>query len=369
MKQYLLSLIILFMLASCTTKESGWEVTVQGRVDLPGNGGVTIQAWSDTTQTELPAEWDAAAKTYKIKVRLSEPGFYRLNFFQSQTADVILNRSDLTVNLDAQGAVDVQGSPDLKVYEEVDRLQNAFQQSDLMIALNQAYGEAAERNDEAAMEEVRQTYLVEAGKVGDSIKLVLRSAMPSIAVIDVLNRNTLDADTHLKFFEEIAGAFPKDWVEYSLVKEFRDRVDKLKTTSIGATAPEIKLPDPDGKMVALSDFRGKYVLVDFWAKWCGPCRQENPNLVKAWNKFRTNNFQVIGVSLDRNRADWVQGIQEDGLDWIHISDLQYFNSEAAKSYNISAIPFSVLIDPKGVIVAKNLRGAELHATLEKYLTK
>jgi thiol-disulfide isomerase/thioredoxin len=103
--------------------------------------------------------------------------------------------------------------------------------------------------------------------------------------------------------------------------------------------------------------------VDFWAKWCGPCRQENPNVVKAFQKYNSKGFTVFGVSLDRSKQDWVKAINDDRLTWTHVSDLKYWQSEAAKTYNITGIPFSVLLDPNGVIIAKNLRGAELDEKL------
>jgi peroxiredoxin len=141
----------------------------------------------------------------------------------------------------------------------------------------------------------------------------------------------------------------------------------MKATAIGQPAPEIALPDPDGKIVKLSSMKGKYVLVDFWAKWCGPCRQENPNVVRVYNKYKDKGFTVFGVSLDRKREDWLQAIEQDQLTWTHVSDLKYWQSEAAKTYNITAIPFSVLLDPNGIIIDKNLRGAALERRLEQLL--
>jgi peroxiredoxin len=137
----------------------------------------------------------------------------------------------------------------------------------------------------------------------------------------------------------------------------------MAVTAIGQKAPEISLPDPEGKTVTLSSLKGKYVLVDFWAYWCKPCRNENPNVVKAYKQFKDKGFEVFGVSLDRNKEDWLSAIKEDGLTWTHVSDLKYFESQAALDYNINAIPFSILVDPDGVIIAKNLRGDALQKKL------
>jgi thiol-disulfide isomerase/thioredoxin len=113
--------------------------------------------------------------------------------------------------------------------------------------------------------------------------------------------------------------------------------------------------------------RGKYVLVDFWASWCAPCRQENPNVVNAFNRFENKNFTILGVSLDKTREAWLQAIHRDQLTWSHVSDLQYWNNAAAELYEVRSIPYNILIDPQGNIVAEDLRGEELHSTLAKVL--
>ena len=135
----------------------------------------------------------------------------------------------------------------------------------------------------------------------------------------------------------------------------------------GSLAPDFTQNDTDGKPVSLSSLRGKYVLVDFWASWCGPCRQENPNLVNAFNQYKDKNFTVLGVSLDRDRTKWLQAIGDDRLTWTHVSDLGFWNNAAAKLYKIQSIPQNFLLDPQGRIVAKNLRGEVLHNYLRELL--
>jgi thiol-disulfide isomerase/thioredoxin len=136
---------------------------------------------------------------------------------------------------------------------------------------------------------------------------------------------------------------------------------------IGLEAPEISMKMPNDSTLTLSSLRGKYILIDFWASWCGPCRKENPNVVKVYNKYKNKNFDILSVSLDQDKSAWIRAIQADNLTWNHVSDLQQWNSAAAAAYGVKGIPATFLLDKEGKVIAMNLRGEALESKLEEIL--
>jgi peroxiredoxin len=376
-----LCIMLLALCFSCATsgkEEKGdvpgtWYVTVKGKVGFPQQGKIVIQelkegggsGWQDTIQLK-------GNYTFAKKIKLTEPGYYRLNFYDKQTLNIILDKNDLEVNVDgnnAQGFYEVKGSPDLDLIKQVQEILGSVNNTPEMTKLNNDFTAAAQKQDQVKMGQLQDEYQTMIKKEHDKIAILMEARSPSLAVINLLQNNTLDKDKYYQTYLNVAEKLKKEWPDYSQSKNFVAFVDKLKATAIGQPAPEISLPNPEGQIVTLSSMKGKYVLVDFWAKWCGPCRQENPNVVKVFNKYKDKGFTVFGVSLDRKKEDWIQAIQQDGLTWTHVSDLKFWQSEAAKTYNISAIPFSLLLDPNGVIIDKNLRGPALEKRLAEILDK
>ncbi|WP_158995638.1 TlpA disulfide reductase family protein [Mucilaginibacter sp. L196] len=172
---------------------------------------------------------------------------------------------------------------------------------------------------------------------------------------------------HPETFEPLFNSLSIRLRNTEVGKSLAKRLDVTKKTGIGVTATDFSQSDVNGKMVSLSSFKGEYVLLDFWASWCGPCRAENPNVLKAYNRFKGKNFDILAVSLDNKKESWLKAIKDDGLPWTQVSDLQGWKNQVAGFYAISAIPQNFLIDPNGVIIATNLYGEALMKKLEELI--
>ena len=296
-------------------------------------------------------------------------GIYRQTFEQNGNFIWLPNdMKDINVNADWKdfGLYNVQtpGSSSLK------NLLKTFNDSLVVI---DSIKHLAQEMDPADSQFKKTTQNYEA-KVNNAVSYVLKyadttaSAGVAIYAMGILQQKQADTAELKPVISRLNDRFASNAEIRKISAGYFDYIRKLTSTYlVGRDAPEFSLPDTSGKAVPLKSFRGKYLLVDFWASWCTPCRHENPNVVKAFKTYRNKNFTILGVSLDKERSEWVNAIQEDKLNWNHVSDLKEWHSDVLKLYSIEGIPFNVLIDPQGKIIGQNLRGKGLQDTLARFL--
>lgn len=358
----------LWALWSCSTSEKNVDgVKLSGKVRQPIAGEVIKIEKLGTTELEVVStiELDGEGE-FVIGVTVDQPSFYRINFYDRQYLNLILTGEEAEVKLEVdgdrpQGFSQVSGSTDTQLLTEIDELANKTQ-SDIQM-LNTEAVEARARGDVNALQDITQQYYYIQQKNLNALKKKLIDSAPSLAALYGLN--SIDINNEFAFVDSLATKFENSIPHNPHVISLMQRVEALRKLAIGSPAPEIALPNPNGEVLSLSSLKGNYVLVDFWAAWCRPCRMENPNVVRMYNEYKDRNFEILGVSLDKTKEAWLKAIADDGLTWKHISDLRYFQSEAAREYQINAIPATYLIGPDGNIVAKNLRGASLEAKLKE----
>ena len=226
-------------------------------------------------------------------------------------------------------------------------------------ALNQKYNEIQSSPKRDSLSAI----IISEFRANDSLqKISLKSQMEKhpASLAWIFFQDKLDMTSDFDIIDKIDAATFKAYPENQYVRQYHKQVEVERKTAIGASAPDIALTDPEGNIRKLSSLKGKVVLIDFWASWCGPCRKENPNVVAMYNKYHEKGFEIYSVSLDKERNSWLAAIAKDKLVWPdHVSDLKYWKSAGAAAYGVTSIPFTVLVDKKGKIVAKKLRGEEL----------
>ena len=381
--------IVLFftLFASCDQKKEteskpgSFTYSISGKVLNAAGEYVYLEQIRDKSWIVLDSTELKDKTFFEFSGTADEIDIYRLRLAQNVFLPIILNSDKITLTVNAQDPFTTAvftGSKDNETYA-------AFNKK--MIELNKAHSRLTVMLD--SMKNVAATSSIVATNCMNEIKGV--EAETKSYVHTAVEQNTaspvvfsmlsyIDFENDFPFVEAVTTKIKQQQPNHKYTASLVDNVSQYKLylaqkqakensnpAAIGKEAPEFALPDTKGKMVRLSSFRGKYILLDFWASWCGPCRQESPNVVRAYNKYKGSKFDILSVSLDNDKAAWLKAIDKDGLTWTHVSDLTAWESSVVKLYQVEGIPATFLLDPNGIVVARDLRGEELDKKLEELL--
>jgi len=347
---------------------------IHGKVKVPNQGMVVLQKMENSGIKGIDSVKLGKDNTFEFKGKITEQGFYRLNLFNKQQLMLVLDKGEqVEITADgneAKGAFTVKGSPGTDYLTRINRLKEDFEAK--ATQMNQEFTVANQKQDVAAQQKIQEQFTALQKANVTAVKKLIDEMGTSLVSLYATNFLNVEEEADFAYLSRLAGKFEKEAPHTSYAKDFIKQVKDLEKKrasmpTIGKQAPEITLHNPDGKPISLSSLRGKYVLIDFWASWCGPCRQENPNVVRMYEKYKGKNFEIFGVSLDQDRAKWLAAIEKDKLTWTHVSDLKGWQSAGGKAYEVNSIPVTFLIDKTGKIIAKNLRGQALEQKLEEVL--
>lgn len=353
-------ILSLLSLASCSNKE---VIHISGEIENPGNIKVVSFYEGDR---KLDSVYLADGNRFKFERVATQPRLLSMRVGNNSYPLILTPGEKLSFIADMfePEAYVVNGSElstALQEFAPFKRREEAVSDS-----LQGAFAKATRDKTAEEIESLRFEFLTEyKSKLSQYTEQAVSFAGKHKNLAGFYAMSTLDPEVAEQELISYAEEISEDFLENQYVTQFKEEIGKLKKLAVGQEAPEIISFTPSNQTVKLSDFKGKYTLVDFWASWCAPCRQENPNIVKQYQNFRDKGFTVLGVSLDNNPGSWMRAIEDDKLDWTQVSDLQAWSSDLVTSYRIKAIPTSYLLDPEGKILAKNLRGKELEHFLNK----
>jgi peroxiredoxin len=382
MKKLSLLAFAAITLYSCSSSDSGNSSGFEIKGILSNSKGEAI--YLEKLSQQGVAAVDSATINEKGEFLMNHyspsVGFYRLRISNANFAMLVLDSAQkVTVTADARdlgNTFNVDGSPDTKLFLEynklaqgqkvrTDSLENIFRTAMITLKLDSLRADSLSKELQKPYEVMVAQYSVILAK---KIKENPNSFASIMAIQQLRPEEYLDIYKILD--KGLSEKYPdnKDIKSYhGMVQQAEMMVQRTQAIKVGAEAPELILPMPNDKDFALSSLRGKVVLVDFWASWCAPCRKELPNVKRCYEKYKSKGFEILGVSLDKDRAAWLEAISKEGLTWPQVSDLKFWQSEACQIYAVQSIPYTVLIDKEGKIIATDLRGAELDKKLAEVL--
>lgn len=366
MKLYLrpIYLILISLLMACSGEQPKEGFVVRGKIKNFTDTKISINELTPKGLILIDTAQLGNDGSFEMNGKVSEKTFCVINTQAGSVVLLVDTASEISVSIDAKNpeVYGITGSAESEELRQLLEINTRFIRLVKQIEMRYAsYGN--EVPPPAIQEQIRAEYdsLMLSRKT--ELEQFVLSRQPSLNAY--FATNFLMPESDFTFLEKVDRNLYPVFPQSRYARDHHARVEKLRRTAEGQAAPDIVLPDPYGKTQALSALRGKYVLVDFWASWCRPCREESPNLVKLYNRFKTYGFDILSVSLDDNRDAWMKAINDDGLLWNHVSDLRKWNSQVVEQFNIEGIPFTLLLNKDGVIIGKNLRGEALTRRVEE----
>jgi thiol-disulfide isomerase/thioredoxin len=358
----------LFLLFTVISEAQNTSKTTQVSGQLIGNQVYTEISLRTPTKEVNVLATSAIQQDGKFLMEFAqaEPNIYKIFLADNNALLIILHPGDkVSMTLDAINLNNnplVQGSQENQAFYDFGKVVSAISYGIDSVETAWKGTQGAPGSDSLA-NFLRNRYAFYDAIQKQSISQYILNNAGSLSCLAYIEK--LDIDDYFNVYDAFDKASASKYPNNMFIQDLHRRIEIARKVAIGALAPEIKLPNPEGVTTELSSFRGKIVLIDFWASWCGPCRKENPHVVEVYKKYHDKGFEIFGVSLDRDGNNWKKAIQDDGLIWTHVSDLLYWKSEPAKAYGVNAIPCTFLIDKEGKIIGKKLRGESLSQKLEE----